>query len=86
MAKEALLTLQKFLEFARQRCDEHFGAKVRRASSLPPHACIAMLPDRPCLPSTWQGALVQADDEEYHDADTGLPSIVRIPPGDSSNP
>ncbi len=48
MAKEALQTLQKFLEFARQRCEERFGPNVRRAVSLPPHQCTATLPDE-CL-------------------------------------
>ena len=36
MAKEAQQTLQNFLAFAKHRCEEHFGANVRRATCPAP--------------------------------------------------
>ena len=81
MAKEALQTLQKFLAFAKQRCEEHFATNVRCLSCVPPCHCADMPPDRHCLPCAWQGALVSREDDVFHDADTGLPSMLHIPPG-----
>ena len=86
MAKEAQQTLQKFLDFARHRCEERLDVNVRRAISSPQGNCAGMLPDRSRLPCSCQGALNEEDDEQFHDADTGIPRVVHIPTGTISHP